>query len=111
MRALASVALLAAGAVTGVASVAVHQRWWGLVLVVLAVGATVLALPPGWWARPPFAVGFGAVLGLAMTPRDEGDYLIAGNATGYALLGLGLLAFLIAVATQPRPGRLPRMSP
>lgn len=111
MRALAAVLLLAAGAVTGVAAVAVHQRWWGLVLVVGALLATVLALPAGWWSRLPFAVGFVAVLGLAMTPRAEGDYLVPGNARGYVLLAVGFLTFLIAVATLPRPGRLPRMSP
>jgi hypothetical protein len=110
VRALTAVLLLGAGAVTGLAAVAVHQRWWGLVLAVGAVVATVLALPRGWWSRLPFALGFVAVLGLAMTPRAEGDYLVPGNVRGYLLLAVGLLAFLIAVATLPRPGRLPRMS-
>jgi len=95
---------LGVGAVTGVAAVAVHQRWWSLALAVAAVTATVLALPRGWWTRLPFAVGFVAVLGLAMTPRGEGDYLVPGNARGYVLLGVGVLALLIAVATLPRPG-------
>ena len=111
MRVVAFVALLVAGAVTGVAAVAVHQRWWSLALVVATVAATVLAVPPGWWSRLPFALGFAGVLGLAMTPRSEGDYLIPANARGYVLLAVGFLAFLIAVATLPRPGRLPRMSP
>jgi len=105
VRVVAFVLLLAAGAVTGVAAVAVHQRWWSLALVVGAVVATVLALPRGWWTRLPFALGFVAVLGVAMTPRAEGDYLIPGNVRGYALLAVGLAAFLIAVATLPRPGR------
>jgi hypothetical protein len=105
VRVVSLLLLLVAGAVTGVAAVAVHQRWWGLALVVAAVTATMLALPRGWWARLPFALGFVAVLGVAMTPRPEGDYLIPGNAQGYALLGVGLLAFLFAVATLPRPGR------
>jgi hypothetical protein len=96
--------LLGVGAVTGVAAVAVHQRWWGLALVVAAVTATVLALPRGWWTRLPFAVGFAALLGVALTPRGEGDYLVPGNARGYVLLGVGVLAVLIAVATLPRPG-------
>ena len=105
MRVIGLVLLLLGGAVTGVAAVAVHQRWWSLALVVAAVAATVLALPQGWWTRPPFAVGFVAVLGLAMTPRAEGDYLIPGNAHGYVLLALGLVTFLIAVTTLPRPRR------
>ena len=91
MRALTAVALLAAGAVTSVAAVAVHQRWWGLALVAGAVTATLVALPRGWWARLPFAIGFIGVLGLAVTPRAEGDYLVPGNARGYALLAVGLL--------------------
>jgi len=97
--------MLGVGAVTGVAAVAVHQRWWSLALVVAAVTATMLALPRGWWTRLPFALGFVALLGLAMTPRAEGGYLVPGNARGYVLLGVGVLAFLIAVATLPRPGR------
>jgi hypothetical protein len=111
VRALTAVLLLATGAVTGTAAVAVHQRWWGLLLVAAAVVATQVALPPGWWSRLPFALGFVAVLGVAMTPRAEGDYLVPGNARGYVLLAVGLVAFLIAVATLPRPGRLPRMTP
>lgn len=105
------VACAATGAVTGVAAVAVHQRWWALCLAAAAVLATVLALPAGWSTRLPFALGMAVVLGLAMTPRAEGDYLVPANARGYVLLAVGALAFLIAVATLPRPGRLPRMSP
>ena len=97
--------LLGVGAATGAAAVAVHQLWWGLALAAAAVTATVLALPRGWWTRLPFALGFVAVLAVAMTPRPEGDYLIPGNARGYVLLAVGLGAFLIAVATLPRPGR------
>lgn len=102
--ALLMVILLGVGAVTGVAAVAVHQRWWGLALVVAAVTATVLALPRGWSTRLAFVVGFVTLLGVALTPRGEGDYLVPGNARGYALLGVGVLAVLIAVATLPRPG-------
>jgi hypothetical protein len=101
---LLMVILLGVGAVTGVAAVAVHQRWWGLALVVAAVTATVLALPRGWSTRLPFVVGFVGLLGVALTPRGEGDYLVPGNARGYALLGVGVLAVLIAVSTLPRPG-------
>jgi hypothetical protein len=112
VRALTLVLLVTAcavaGAVTGVAAVAVHQRWWALALAAAAVLATVLALPAGWATRLPFALGLAAVLGLAMTPRAEGDYLVPANGRGYLLLAVGALAFLIAVATLPRPGRIPR---
>lgn len=97
--------VLGVGVVTGIAAVAVHQRWWSLALAVAAVVATVLTLPRGWRTRLAFALGFAVVLGLAMTPRAEGDYLVPGNGRGYLLLGVGVAAFLIAVATLPRPGR------
>ena len=105
MRVVWFLLLLAGGAVTGVAAVAVHQRWWGLALAAGAVVATELALRPGWWSRLAFALGLVAVLGVAMVPRAEGDYLIPGNVRGYLLLAVGLAAFLIAVATLPRPRR------
>ena len=109
MRVVGSVAWLTAaltgGALTGVAGVAVHQRWWGLLLVVATVVAVTLALRPGWSTRLPFALAFVGVLGVAMTPRGEGDYLIPGNVRGYTLLALGFVLVLTAVATLPRPGR------
>ena len=58
-----------------------------------AVAAAVVALPRGWWTRLPFALGFVAVLGLAMVPRGEGDYLVPGNARGYLLLAVGFVSF------------------
>ena len=90
---------------TGMAAVLVHQRWWSLALVAGAVAATVWALPRGWWTRLPFAVGFATVLGVAMTPRGEGDYLVPSNVRGYLLLAVGFLVLLTAVASLPRPGR------
>ena len=104
MRVLAAVLLALLGAVTGVAAVAVHQRWWSLALAVAAIGSVVVALPRGWWSRLAFAVGLAVVLGLAMTPRGEGDYLIPANGRGYTLLAVGLLVLLTAVASLPRPG-------
>ena len=111
MRVGSFLLLLGVGAATGAAAVAVHQLWWGLALAAAAVTATVLALPRGWWTRLPFALGFAAVLGLAMLPRSEGDYLVPGNVRGYLLLVIGFLLVLTAVATLPRPQRLPRMEP
>jgi hypothetical protein len=94
-----------AGAVTSLAAVMVHQRWWGLLLVAAAVAAAVVAMPPGWSTRLPFALGFALVLGLAMVPRGEGDYLVAGDGSGYVLLAVGFVLVLSAVATLPRPVR------
>ncbi len=105
MRVVLLVACAAVGAVTGIAAVMVHQRWWGLTLAVAASGAVAVALPAGWWSRLPYALGYAAVLGLAMVPRGEGDYLVPGNARGYLLLAVGFVLVLTAVATLPRPQR------
>jgi hypothetical protein len=109
VRVLWLVVLLVGGALTGVAAVMVYQRSWGLPLVVATLAATTFAIPPGWWTRLPFALGLTVVLGLAMTERGAGDYLVVANTRGYLLLGLGLAVALTAVTTLPRPGRLPRM--
>ena len=99
----AAVGLLAAGAVTGVAAVGLHELWWGFVLTVAAVLAAVVALPPGWWSRLAFVVGFDAVVGWLTVPRDEGDYLLSQDWQGYGLLVLGIVLLVGALATLPRP--------
>jgi hypothetical protein len=105
VRFVGLVLCLVGGAATSLAAVMVHQRWWGLALVVAGLAAAVVALGPGWWTRLPFALGFVVVLGLAMTPRGAGDYLVPGNTEGYLLLALGFVLVLTAVATLPRPTR------
>jgi len=107
---LAPVALVA-GAVTGLASVAVHQAawgWWGL--AVAAPLAAALALPAGW-LRCAFVVGWVVVLGRGAVPRPEGDYLVSGSPAGYALLGSGLGLVCLAAATLPVGGRAERHGP
>jgi hypothetical protein len=111
LRALALVLLLALGATTGLAAVVLHQRWWGLLLAAAALAAASVAIPPGWSTRLPFALGLAVVLGLAMTERGAGDYLVPANGRGYCLLAIGFVVVLTAVTTLPRPRRLPRMQP
>ena len=43
-------------------------------------------LRAGLGARVPYVVGVGGLIALAAIPRPEGDYLIASNLGGYALL-------------------------
>lgn len=104
MRFLGAAGLLVAGAVTGVTAVALHELWWGLALAFAAVAAALVALPPGWWSRLAFVVGFDAMLGWLATTRPEGDYLISQDRQGYSLLALGIAALVVALATLPRPG-------
>jgi len=101
-----AVLLVLLGAVVGLAGVAIHGETPGLLLTVAGTAAAAVALPPGPRTRLPFALGWVALVGYATAPRPEGDYVVAQNVAGYALLGLGLLLLLHAVVTlRPRdPG-------
>ncbi|MBM0126435.1 hypothetical protein [Pimelobacter simplex] len=89
MRALVALGCLVLGAVVGLGTVALHGYGWGLGLGIAATAASLVALPGGWWRRLPFALGWVAVLGAATVQRPEGDYVIAGDASGYLLLATG----------------------
>ncbi|WP_432477291.1 hypothetical protein [Nocardioides sp. GXQ0305] len=105
MRVLQAVALLVAGAASGVAAVAVHGHWWGLPLAAVAVLVTLVAVGPGWSTRLPFAVGFVGVVARLSLTRPEGDFVLAADAPGYLLLLLTLVVAGFALGTLPRPGR------
>ncbi len=105
LRALIAAAALALGATAGVAATLVHQRWWGLVLGLAAGAMTTLALPPSW-GRLAFAVGWLAMVVRLAWPRVEGDYLVAANGVGYALLAGSFGLVLVALASLPRRQRL-----
>jgi len=105
LRGGCAVALLLVGAAGGVATVLLHQRGWGLALGLVAGAASTLALPRGWWSRVAFMLGWMGAVVWAMVPRAEGDYLIPGNASGYALLVGSFVVLLVALATSgPRGG-------
>lgn len=105
MKPLAAAGLLVAGAVTGLASVAVHGLWWGLVLAVAATLLVLLWLPAGWWSRLAFALGWVGLVGWLVNPRPEGDYAISGDLAGLTLLGLGVVVVVVGLGTLPRPAR------
>lgn len=109
MKVLAGAGLLLVSAVLGVAvavaSVALHQLWWGLLLGCAASLAAVVALPARWSARPPYAVAYAAVLAAALRQRPEGDFLVPAGAAGYLLLGVAVTLLVVAVATLPRAQR------
>jgi len=101
--------LLAAGAfllglVVALSSVALHQRWWGLPLAIAATATTAYALPPGWWGRMSFALGWVAMVGYLAFPKGEGDYAVSSDAPGYLLLGFAV-ALLVAATVTLRPVR------
>ena len=114
MKALSACAMLLGGAVVGLATVAIHPLWWGLLLGVAATSAALWALRPGWWLRAPFGVGWAAMAAYLSVPRPEGDYVISADWQGYALLGFGVAVLIFSLATLPAPasrraaqGRLP----
>jgi hypothetical protein len=103
MRVLAAVGLLLAGATTGIATVALHEMWWGLGFAAVTTVVVVLALPAGWWSRLAFVLGWDAMVGWLSFTRPEGDYLLSQDVQGYAVLGLGLVLLVVGIGTLPRP--------
>ena len=105
---LVGLVLVPVGAVTAIASVAVHDKSWGWFLLAAAAPlAVTFAVPPGW-PRGGFGLGWVGVLMVALLGRPEGDYVISSTARGYGLLGLGLVLLMLVVVTVPvhrRSGR------
>jgi hypothetical protein len=104
VKLVAAVGLLLVGAVTGLTTVAVHELVWGFVLALTATAVTAFALPPGWWSRLAFVLGWIVMVGWLTLPRPEGDYLISQDWQGYGVLGFGMLLLVAGLATLPRPG-------
>lgn len=96
------------GAVVALACLAVHRRAagpgqlvpWGVALAVAASWTT------GWWLRASrrprlatsYAVGWLAVFTLALVGRPEGDYAVAADLRGYALMATALGVLVVAAA-------------
>lgn len=105
-----AVAVLLLGALIGLAAVALHDLWWGLLLAALASLAVIGALPPRFWTLPPYAVGWWIPLLVAWQGRPEGDYALESAAAGYALIALAFVvlcvALVVATLRAPLPQRL-----
>ncbi|GAB3851230.1 hypothetical protein GCM10028801_00360 [Nocardioides maradonensis] len=81
---VAAATLLLGGAVS-LFTVALHGYPWGLALGLMTTAATMVALPGGW-ARMPFALGWSALVVYASQVRPEGDFVIAQDVAGWAVL-------------------------
>ncbi len=103
LRCAAALVLLAVGACTAIAAVAVHELWWGLPVTAAAAVAGLLAVGRGWSTRLPLALGFVGGVAWFVQTRPEGDYAIASSGRGYLLLLLALLVLVLALVTLPRP--------
>lgn len=108
MRVLVGGALIVLGVLGGAATVLVHRWWWGLALGVVVALLTARALPARPGGRLAFVGGFALVVLWLTRSRSEGDYLIAQDAHGYALLGAVMLLVLGCTLTLER--RTPRRS-
>jgi hypothetical protein len=103
LRVALAVGLLVIGLAVGLASVAVHSTWWGLPLALVTTALTAYAAPSGWPGRLPFVLGWAVAVGVLAVPRGEGDFVIAGDVSGYALLGFGVMVVVAGFATLPAP--------
>jgi hypothetical protein len=101
-----ALALLLLGAAAGVATVALHDLAWGLLLAVAATAVTTYALSPGWSTRLPFVLGWDLMVVWLAVPRSEGDYLVSQDWTGYVVLGVGVVLLVVGIGTLPRPGHV-----
>lgn len=89
------------GAITGIASIALHEKSWPwLALAVAAPAATAVALPQGW-LRSGFCLGWIGIAFLALQTRPEGDYVVLSNARGYTVFGFALVLMVGMVVTLP----------
>ena len=111
MTLLRHLACFVVGAAVALAAVLVHRSVFPLGLVLSL--ATTFAVP--WWllvsARPrsaaSYVVGWLVVLALVVAGRPEGDYALASDLEGYAMLGAGLLLVvvgIVSIAGRRRPG-------
>ena len=101
MRLLLHLACLLLGAAVALAAVAVHRSAFpaGLVLALLTTYAV------SWWLlRSPrrrtaasYVLGWLAVLVVVVLGRPEGDYALASDFEGYALLVAGLPLMLVGI--------------
>jgi uncharacterized membrane protein len=100
------------GAATGLAAVTVHRSAFPLGLLLALVTTFAVAWRLLRSSRPrtagSFVLGWLVVLGVVLAGRPEGDYAIAADLPGYALLAAGLVLVvvgLVAVAGGRRPER------
>lgn len=100
---LAGLVLAVVGVLTALPAVALHQRWWGLAVGLLAPVAFLAALPGGA-PRVGYVAGWSAVVGLLVGTRPEGDYLVPATVPGHVLLVATAAFVLVALVTMPARG-------
>ena len=99
-------AFLLLGATVGLLAVVVHRSdLAGVPLgLVIAPVATLVVAWSLWGSRSRrravyYAVGWLIVFGVLVAGRPEGDFAVAGDLTGYVLIGTALVLVVVAVAS------------
>jgi hypothetical protein len=105
MKVLVAALLLVGGAVTALATVALHEFGWGFLLGAAATLAALVAVGAGWSTRLAFGVGWVGFIAWVTPTRAEGDFAISSDPAGYGLLVLALVVLLYSVVTLPHPRR------
>jgi hypothetical protein len=100
MRLLSHLAVLLLGAAVGTAAALVHRSLPG---IVLGIGTTlVVAVALRQWRRPltaTYALGWLVTVGSATFGRGEGDYAVATDGYGYALLVTALVVLVLGAGS------------
>ena len=99
--ALAAILVAGVGAVTAVASVAVHNKSWPWLVLAAAAPVSAAVAARAGWLRLGFGLGWLGLLFVMLQPRPEGDYLIAATPRGYVLLATGLALMVFIIVTLP----------
>lgn len=103
---LISLASVVAGAVVGVVASIYHSAWfpWGLVIIMVALGAGLMGLRVFFRPRYPAVVaslGLIAAVVVLAGQDGQGSVLIAGNSAGLSLL-VGVSFFVFIANAWPR---------
>ena len=92
---------LAAGVLVALAAIVVHRSLFPLGLLLSAGASVALAvgLVRSPWPRSSasYALGWLVLFGVALAGRPEGDFVLAQDVAGYALMLIGLVVLAVGV--------------
>ena len=103
---MTSLSSVVAGAAAGVVASVYHSAWfpWGLVIIMVALGAGLMGLRVFFFPRYPAALaslGLIAAIVVLAGQDGQGSVLIAANSAGLSLLA-GVSFFVVVANAWPR---------
>jgi hypothetical protein len=102
VRALAALAAVVAGVLSGAAGTVLHQTWWGLALGLGTALVVLACLPPGG-VRLAFALGWCLPVLRGVLAKPAGGFLVGADAMGWSFVA-GTLVLLVAALATVRSG-------